>query len=251
MRKVKTREYIKLVIASCIGAIIGSLSIGYANTILYAGNEVSYDNSTSGLNATTVQGALDEMCTVADFSDRVSNVESDVSNLKNPYKVEFTNTSGGGTGGYIDFHYNGSTSDYTSRIIESSSGVLNLIASNGVKINGSTVNKVETVNCALNSSTVSSGTITCKVKNGIAQVFGYGIILKATGNAQTIATGLPKAALQTQTNLASYDAASTAQISAAGDVVWLSTNDTILRMHAGSTYNYTHFFSLTYIVADS
>ena len=76
MRKVKTHEYIKLIVASCIGAIIGSLSIGYANTILYAGNEVSYNNSTSGLNSTTVQGALDEMCTVADFSDRVSTLES-------------------------------------------------------------------------------------------------------------------------------------------------------------------------------
>ena len=35
-------------------------------------------------------------------------------------------------GGYIDFHYAGSTADYTSRIIEDSSGVLTLKASNGV-----------------------------------------------------------------------------------------------------------------------
>lgn len=34
-----------------------------------------------------------------------------------------------GHGGYIDFHFNGSTEDYTSRIIESASGKLHLVAS--------------------------------------------------------------------------------------------------------------------------
>jgi hypothetical protein len=38
-------------------------------------------------------------------------------------------------GGYIDFHYNGSTSDYTSRISESASGVISIEASNGVRTN--------------------------------------------------------------------------------------------------------------------
>ena len=35
-------------------------------------------------------------------------------------------------GGHIDFHYNGSSSDYTSRIIESANGALSLQANNGV-----------------------------------------------------------------------------------------------------------------------
>ena len=38
-------------------------------------------------------------------------------------------------GGFIDFHYGGSTESYTSRIIESGNGQLNLYAPNGVKIN--------------------------------------------------------------------------------------------------------------------
>lgn len=37
-----------------------------------------------------------------------------------------THGSLSGYGGYIDFHYNGSSADYTSRIMEDSSGVLNL-----------------------------------------------------------------------------------------------------------------------------
>lgn len=39
-------------------------------------------------------------------------------------------------GGFIDFHYGGSTESYTSRIIENGNGQLNLYAPNGVKING-------------------------------------------------------------------------------------------------------------------
>jgi hypothetical protein len=41
-----------------------------------------------------------------------------------------------GHGGYIDFHYNSDTADYTSRIIESSSGVLTI---NGANITGGKV----------------------------------------------------------------------------------------------------------------
>ena len=39
-------------------------------------------------------------------------------------------------GGFIDFHYGGSTESYTSRIIESGNGQINLYSPNGVKING-------------------------------------------------------------------------------------------------------------------
>lgn len=42
-------------------------------------------------------------------------------------------------GGHIDFHYNKSQNDYTSRIIENDNGHLSFIASNGVDINGSNI----------------------------------------------------------------------------------------------------------------
>lgn len=44
--------------------------------------------------------------------------------------IEFSNiASSSGHGGFIDFHFNGSPEDYTSRIIESASGKLHLVAS--------------------------------------------------------------------------------------------------------------------------
>lgn len=53
-----------------------------------------------------------------------------------PNQIEFGTSSSAGHGGYLDFHYNGSSSDHTSRIIESASGTLSL---NDVKIKGSTI----------------------------------------------------------------------------------------------------------------
>ena len=53
-----------------------------------------------------------------------------------PVAIEFSGTSD--SGGYLDFHFNGSTDDYTSRIIESEDGVLDIIgeyvAVNGKKV---------------------------------------------------------------------------------------------------------------------
>lgn len=51
----------------------------------------------------------------------------------NPHFIELTPSASANNGGYIDFHYNGSSSDYTSRIIESTSGTLDLSANIHVK----------------------------------------------------------------------------------------------------------------------
>lgn len=51
------------------------------------------------------------------------------------HSIEFnTHGSLSGYGGFIDFHYNGASGDYTSRIIEDASGRLRLVADNGVRI---------------------------------------------------------------------------------------------------------------------
>ena len=42
-----------------------------------------------------------------------------------------------GTQPHIDFHYNNSTDDYTSRIIENAAGAIDILAPNGLKLNGS------------------------------------------------------------------------------------------------------------------
>ena len=54
----------------------------------------------------------------------------------NPGYIEMFPGSSAGHGGYIDFHYNSSSADYTSRIIESGSGTLSI---NSVTIKGSTI----------------------------------------------------------------------------------------------------------------
>ena len=45
---------------------------------------------------------------------------------RNPNNIEFGTVENSGHGGYLDFHFNGSAADYTSRIIESASGELSL-----------------------------------------------------------------------------------------------------------------------------
>lgn len=92
------------------------------------------------------------------------------------YALEFTDiASTAGNGGYIDFHFNGNTADYTSRIIESSSGQLNLIAANNVLLNGNaiaTVNNLPGIASATNDGLISTGTQTIA---GI-KTFSSGII---------------------------------------------------------------------------
>ena len=66
--------------------------------------------------------------------------------IKNATCLEFSEIGGNaGHGGYIDFHYNGSTSDYTSRIIEDVSGVLKLNNTIFAKLSG---------NVSIGSSTI-------------------------------------------------------------------------------------------------
>ena len=55
--------------------------------------------------------------------------------LKGVRNVELVPSSTDGHGGFVDFHFNGDTSDYTSRIIEGSTGRLNVLAPNGFKVN--------------------------------------------------------------------------------------------------------------------
>lgn len=66
MKKVKKflLGNIKTVVAFAIGVIISGTSV-YAATILFASNQVSYNNANSGATSTNVQDALDELYTKA------------------------------------------------------------------------------------------------------------------------------------------------------------------------------------------
>lgn len=66
-RMKKTKKFllgnIKIVVAFILGAIISGTGV-YA-AILYASSDVGYDNTSSGMTATNVQDALDELYTKA------------------------------------------------------------------------------------------------------------------------------------------------------------------------------------------
>lgn len=66
------------------------------------------------------------------------------------YNLELTPESASSNhGGFIDFHYNQSTANYTSRIIENASGKVNVIATNGLFVNNYLVRTLpKTVNFA-------------------------------------------------------------------------------------------------------
>lgn len=75
----------------------------------------------------------------------------------NPVAVELTTGAGAGHGGYIDFHFSGSTEDHTSRIIEEASGALRMDASNGVKVGASNVAGLRLRNISVGTSELTEG----------------------------------------------------------------------------------------------
>ena len=86
---------------------------------------------------------------------------------------------------HIDFHFGKSTADYTSRIIESSEGALNIIAPNGVLANGSKVKteadlKTTALTLSVYDSNLKSFSYTAKYVPVIPAVFVrfYGIFNK-------------------------------------------------------------------------
>ena len=75
-----------------------------------------------------------------------------------------------GTQPHIDFHYNNSSDDYTSRIIETSNGQLNLSAANGVLINGKKTEN-EAVTLTADSSRITNVAYTAKYNELLGAVF--------------------------------------------------------------------------------
>ena len=94
----------------------------------------------SAVGAAGTDPALTDKVTISGKSGNVwvkGSLELSGTGIYNPSNIEFKpSSSTANNGGYIDFHYNQSTADYTSRIIESASGKLNLVASNGITFNG-------------------------------------------------------------------------------------------------------------------
>lgn len=80
------------------------------------------------------------------------------------------NPGSAGHGGYIDFHYNGSSADYTSRIIEDSSGSLNV--PNTLKVGGSKVLTEASISSLLLKMYPVGAIYTSTVSTSPATLFG-------------------------------------------------------------------------------
>lgn len=77
--------------------------------------------SKGGTGATAADGARTNLGITTEFLNNAHNHDN---GSLNPASIELKGASS--HGGYIDFHYGGSSADYTSRIIESSSGIVTL-----------------------------------------------------------------------------------------------------------------------------
>lgn len=116
----------------------------------------------------------------SDWAKNLTNKET----ILRPTAIEMRTSTSEGHGGFIDFHYNGSTSDYTSRIVEYDSGVLTLTPSINVPGNIS-IGGARIADFVTDQGT--SGNWMFRAWNsGLLEQWGYGTV---TGKAATTAWG--------------------------------------------------------------
>lgn len=156
-------------------------------------NNIGEPSDVNTADSITVYGTINKVKTIADNvttvaatnANRLANVEG---KLNGSGSVTFSNvtTTGLTTKGeveiygnqpHLDFHYGNSTSDYTTRIIETASGKINIDASNGVLINGVNTG-AESITLTANTSRITNASYTAKYYPmlGMAFVRIYGKI---------------------------------------------------------------------------
>ena len=171
------------------GTKVGSIKINGTSTDLYAPTNTDTKNTAGSTDSSSklfLIGATSQAANPQTYSHDTAYVGTDGCLYSGSKKVsveghthdylpasnayfEFNGTtSSSGHGGYLDFHFNGSTADYTSRIIESASGTLtvsnNLVVGAGTNY---TTNKVRnsvftTTDPGANASTShANGSIIC------------------------------------------------------------------------------------------
>ena len=181
-----------LVISIVILILTNTVSV-FAAGYLYNAYEVSYNETNN------VQQGIDNLYNSVENHEDIKNRVSLLEDGYNGSVINFKPASSSvGNGGWIDFHYNGSASDYTSRIIESASGKINLIGSNGVLFNGINYSDATKGTCTVNTTNtkISSSTACDYTKIGrIVTVHLVDVCPKAAANGAAViaVTGIPAA----------------------------------------------------------
>lgn len=112
-------------------------NVKIGSTTIAADSKTDTLNIVAGSNITLTPDATNDKITIA-TTNTPTFTNLTTTNLTTKGEVEIY-----GATPHIDFHHNNSTDDYTSRIIENASGQIDILANNGLFVNGS---KVQTKN---------------------------------------------------------------------------------------------------------
>ncbi len=138
--------------AACVGGV-GELTVDTEK-----GTVRVHDGSTAG---GTELARTKDLSAYAKTTDIPAALTSVIGNDKG--SLELKPASGASYGGYIDFHYSGSTADYTARIIESAQGTLELTAANGVTVNGKKVALTTNLSAYATTATLANYALTSAI----------------------------------------------------------------------------------------
>ena len=125
------------------GKLNGSLTWGNKNIVRSVNNTQANQSGdvTVDVGVTSVNGkkgaltAADTGCLPLSGGTMTGSLSMNKYRISGASSIELDAPSTATHGGFIDFHYAGSTEDYTSRIIEDSEGKLSVTAPNGMTIN--------------------------------------------------------------------------------------------------------------------
>lgn len=189
--------------------------------VLHAGNYTTYAAAASHTHS-TLDGLTATITELNYCSGVTSNIQTQLNNkmAASISSIEL-NASGSLTnyGGFIDFHFNGSSADYTSRIIEQSSGVLTITGGLTVK-NG----------LALSSGASIAGTLSVTGTTSLASVSVTGATTTNTLSVDGIAAF--NGAIHAVTGITLYNETS------GGEFLIMNSSGTALRvMSMGSSDN--------------
>lgn len=126
-----------------VGKADGSLQWDSKNVVRSVNNTQANQsgNVTVDVGVTSVNGkngavtAADTGCLPLTGGTLTGAVNMSSKSLSGVSSIDLKPSSTAGNGGLVDFHYNGSSEDYTSRIIEDAQGKVNIIAPNGFTVN--------------------------------------------------------------------------------------------------------------------